>query len=106
MGVLSYLFLLLLVPLIKGDYKTSPFIKFHLNQGLVLAIIWVALAILSQINSWIFWSSWSFGVYGFINIILWLLNLGTGILAIIGLIGAAQDKMNELPIIGKIKILK
>ena len=38
MGVLSYLRILVLIPLLAGD-KSSPYVKHHANQGLVFFIL-------------------------------------------------------------------
>ena len=69
--------------------------KFHANQGLVLLILSVAIAI----------------VGGMIPIIGWFIILPFGeifvcVLAILGMVNAYNSKMKELPLIGKIKIIK
>ena len=51
MAILAYI--LFFVPLLAGAHKTSPFVKFHTNQGTVLflaAAVWgIAYSILSVI---------------------------------------------------------
>lgn len=102
MAVLSYLGLLVLIPIFAA--KNSPFARFHANQGLVLCIFMVAYGIVTAILNAILIAI-SYRLY-FIGTILSLLYIGFGILAIIGIVNAAQGKAKALPIIGKIKILK
>lgn len=99
MAVLAYFGILFLVPLLAA--KESKFAQFHANQGIVLCILWIAIGILNFILSMILRNaSW------ISSILCSLLYLVRGILAIIGIVNAAQGKAKELPIIGKIKILK
>ena len=97
MGVLSYIFILWLVPLLAA--RQSKFSMFHCNQGLVLFLVAVALGIANMI----------LGIpLAFIPVIGWLLSvllslsLGLGCLAlvIIGIINAATGKCKPLPVIG------
>ena len=83
-NVLSYLNLWLVGLLVAPNDQD---VKFHVNQGIILTIGWVAAGILSFILA--------FAIYVFI-----------GVLAIMGIINAAKGLQKELPLIGKIKILK
>ena len=78
-----------LIAYIAGDKEGA---KFHLNQGLVLAIVGVVASILSQIP------------------IIWILGLLVDIIyvvfMILGIISAAKGEEKPLPIIGNIQILK
>ncbi|MDE7399604.1 MAG: hypothetical protein K2N06_08770 [Oscillospiraceae bacterium] len=101
-GILAYLGWLVLVPILAGK---TEFSKFHANQGLVLAIAEIAVGIVVGV---------AVGVLMVllppIGIILGslsgLLGLAELILAIMGIVSAAQGEMKPLPIIGNIKILK
>ena len=114
MGILSYFGLLVLVPIFAAP--TSKFAKYHANQGVVLCIVMVAYSILSGILTAIIrvpttYSVWGisytdYGAPGWLTAILGLLWLPLGVLAILGIINAANGKCKELPIIGKFKILK
>ena len=104
MAILAYI--LFFIPLITGDHKKSPFVKFHTNQGTVLAIVAIAWSIIQQILKTILWSSYSWGIYGFISIIFSILSLAIGVLCILGIINAATGKTKELPLIGKFTIIK
>ncbi len=102
MGILAYFGPLCFIPMFAS--KDSKFARFHANQGLVLLIACVAWAIVSSIlNAIILAISWR--LY-FITSIISFLSIVFGILAIIGIINAANGKAKELPIIGKFKILK
>lgn len=102
MGVLAYLSWLVLIPIFAA--KDSRFARFHANQGLVLfiasAIFGVARWILSEILLAISWRLY------FVTIIISLFGLVFLALAIIGIVNAATGKAKELPVIGKIRILK
>ena len=89
MGVLCYLGLLWLVPLLAA--KNSPFVKFLLNQGLLVLII----ALASSILNWI----------PIINIFGWIVSVIAFAFAIIGIVNVCQGKAQELPLIGKYKLL-
>ena len=102
MAILSYIFFF--VPLLAGTYKTSPFVKFHANQGTVLAICaivyGVAYSILSVILAFI-------PILGWLLIaVLGLVSLVFPVLIILGIINVVNGKLAPLPIIGKFTILK
>lgn len=85
MGVLAYLGILVIIPYLTS--KDVPFVKFHVKQGAVLAIIEIILWLISGL----FWELWFF-----IN----LIELVLLILSIIGIINVVQNKEKELPVIG------
>jgi len=116
MAVLSYLGILVLVPLLTNAWKQSRFNKFHTNQGLVFAIFCIAWGIVYGILLAIVTAIFATRVYGvtvatgtgyglFVAIlgILWLIPLA---LMIMGIISAVQGTEKELPVIGKFKLLK
>lgn len=98
MAVLAYIGILVLIPIFAA--KDSKFARFHANQGLVLMIVEIAISVIIGILSWI-------PVVGvIISIIGGLVGLCAFVLAIIGIINAVNGKAKELPLIGKIRILK
>lgn len=104
MGVLSYLGILVLIPLLAGD-KSSPYVKHHANQGLVFFILSSIVDFLD--GKWIggFYSWFSFGG----NWFSWIVDLADFaclILLVMGIVSACKGTRQELPIIGKIRILK
>ncbi len=108
MGVLAYLGILVLVSIFAA--KESRFARFHANQGLVLLIaelgFGIIYSIVTSILANLLFSTGSFGVWGVLSTLLSLLSLVFLVLAIIGIINALNGKKKELPITGKITILK
>jgi uncharacterized membrane protein len=102
-GILAYLGILCLVPILAA--KDSPFAKYHANQGLVLFILWIVLAVGLNIVDLILVTILPSGL-GFITSILSLAYLGILILVILGVINAAAGKCVPLPVIGGIKLIK
>lgn len=83
--VLAYL--VFFIPLIvEGDKEVH---RFHANQGLLILL-------LNVISGVLVWTV-------FIPIIIGIFCL---VLMIMGMINASNDQMKELPLIGKIKIIK
>ncbi len=98
MGVLSYLGILVLIPLFAA--KESPFARFHCNQGIVLAVAEVVVSIAFRILRKLPLIGWIF------SIIAALAGIGMFVLAVIGIINAANGRAKELPIIGGFQIIK
>ena len=102
-AILSYFSLLVLIPIFAA--KDSKFARFHANQGLVLMIAevvyWIAVAIVTAIFMAINW--WLGSIF---STIFALGNILFLVLAILGIVAAAQGQYKTLPIIGKISILK
>ena len=91
MAVLAYLGILFLVPLFAA--KDSKFAQFHTNQGIILAILSLANCVLLLIP----FLGW---------IAAPLIGLCLTALTILGIVNVCTGKAQELPIIGKYKILK
>lgn len=100
MGILAYIGILWLIPLLAAG--NSRFARFHANQGLVLSLTGVILIVLVNILS--------FFAGMFALILIPLLSLASGafvfVLAIIGICNASQQKAQELPLIGRFRIIK
>lgn len=92
MAVLSYLGCLMLIPLFAG--RKNKFSKFHLNQGLVLFVTNVLLSVIVNCIPKIG------------SILAVFVSIVMLIFEIIGIVNAATGKVKELPLIGKIKIVK
>jgi uncharacterized membrane protein len=112
MSILAYI--VFFVPLIAGTHKTSPFARFHTNQGTVLAITSISLSVVMSIISAILtallfnpgtWGA-SLTISTIIGILWMVIGLAILALAILGIVNAAGGKMKPLPVIGKFKILK
>lgn len=95
MAIIGYIIpILFFIPLVT-DAKNSTFAKFHANQQLALLLACFVVNIVGVMIPLIGWF-----------IILPLGSLAILVFAIMGLVGAAQGKMNDLPLLGKIKIIK
>lgn len=90
-GVLAYIGILFIVPLLAA--KDSPFAKFHANQGAVLFIAGVAVNVVWVVPI----LGWIVGFFGWIAVL---------VLAVLGIINAANGKMEKLPLIGDFELIK
>lgn len=88
-------YILFFLPLIACP--DSKFGKFHANQGLLLLITNVVVAIVNVILGFIPFIGWLIG---------FLLWIGCVALFVMGLINGFTGKAKELPLIGKIRIIK
>ena len=104
MAVLSYLGILVLVPILAA--KDSPFAKFHATQGLNLLIVSVAWSIVSGIIGAILGAIGVTFLSVLWSIITWLVGIVIFLTMVIGILNAAQGKAKELPVIGGFRILK
>ena len=96
MSVLAYIGFLFLVPLLACP--NSKFARYHTNQGLVLFLLEFALGVI-------------LGIIPIAGLIIGGLLSAVGgiftlVLMIMGIINAAQGQAKELPLIGKITLLK
>lgn len=101
-SILSYLHILVLVPLFA--MKESPFTQYHARVGLNLLILHliaeIAGAMLHSLIGWIPVVGWIVGiVFGLLNAVLWGIS-------IFGIAAAAQGKARELTAFEPFKLLK
>ena len=98
MSIISYISLFVLVPMFLGG--DSKFTRFHVNQGLILAVVevlvWAIRGILGglPIVGWIF------------RIVCWLISFVCVVFSIIGILNAVNGRAKELPFIGGIRLVK
>jgi len=110
MAILAYI--IFFIPLLTGDYKKSPFVKYHTNQGTILfiasMIFAVAYSIVTGVLSALILRSFAlWGVWSAISTILGLLWLAPTAGCIYGIVNAATGKMKPIPLIGdKYTIIK
>ncbi len=82
-GIVAYLtWIGLLIAFLAGDKEGA---KFHINQALVILL---------------------FGLIGVIPFVGWIWDVFMVVCWFIGFIGALQGQENEIPLLGKIKIIK
>lgn len=83
MAIVAYI--IFFIPLLT-ESKNDPFVKFHVKQGLVLFLGWVAVAALSYVPVVMHFA--------------WILNLGLLVFMVIGIMNAVSGKKTPLPYIG------
>lgn len=93
MGILSYLGILVLIPILAA--KESPFARYHANQGLVLLLCEVGFSVASMILSVIFAFLGPLALLW--TLVSWLVSLAFLALLILGIVNAAQGMAKELP---------
>lgn len=85
MGILSYLGPLVIVPFLTA--KDQPFVKFHVKQGLVLAVI--------EIGMWVIGS-----MIWMLAPLFMIINIGVIVLSIVGILNVLNKKEVPLPLVG------
>lgn len=90
-SVVAYLGVLVMIPLFVA--RESRFARFHTNQGLVLFLF----GLISYVAGLIPYIGWIVGA---------AVSIFKLLLLIVGVLNAIKGEAKELPIIGKIKILK
>ena len=100
----SYLFWFTVIPMVYSS--ESKFIKYHANQGLVLAIAETIFLIITVIVSKILWI-WSRSTSLLVETMLIMIFIGVfGILSVIGIIHVILGKEKPIPTFGHIKLWK
>ena len=93
-----------MIPVIYSS--ESKFIKYHANQGLVLAIAETIFLVATVIVSKILWI-WSRSTSLLVETTLLIIFVGVfGILSLIGMIHVILGKERPVPTFGHIKLLK
>jgi uncharacterized membrane protein len=102
MGILAYLGPLVFVPMFAA--KNSKFARFHTVQGFNLFLLDIAYGIVAGVLNAIFFAIfWGTGLI--FSMLFSFISIAILVLAIIGIVNAAQGNKKELPIIGKLRIL-
>lgn len=84
-AILGYIFpILFFIPLLNE--KRSDFATFHSNQNLVVLISYV--------------------ICGIIPIVGWIASVFVFVCVVLGIISAAKGETKEMPLLGRIKIIK
>ena len=98
MGILAYVSWLVVIPLLFA--RNSKFARFHVNQGLVLAIAELVVVVVCGILDGIPLIGWIF------SLIESLVGLVCLIFAIIGVVNVVNGRAKELPFVGSFRIMK
>ncbi|MCM1090491.1 MAG: hypothetical protein NC092_13520 [Butyrivibrio sp.] len=89
-GIFAYLGIIFwIIGYAAGDREGA---KFHLNQGLVLAIGYIVFGLLSLIP--------------FVGCVAGIVTIVLLVFSIMGIVNVCNDQEKELPLIGKIQLLK
>jgi hypothetical protein len=97
-GILSYLGILWVVAYILNNNGKTAYGALHLRQGLGILLIYVAMWIVFFILGMALSSSMALlGIIGMVSLVIYL---GVLVLVILGIINAATNKMNPLPVVG------
>lgn len=91
MGIIAYI--IFFIPLLVA--KDSLFAKYHANQGLTLLLTLITINVVGSLIPVIGWM-----------VIIPLGNLLILVLAILGIVNAANGKQQPLPLIGKYTLIK
>lgn len=109
MAVLAYLGILVFIPMFAAP--NSKYARFHTKQGFNLFLLYIGYSIINflfrlvKVTRYV-WSIPYQTTPGILIFIGWLIGIPLFILSILGIINAVQGRAKELPIIGKIQILK
>ncbi len=91
-GIVAYITIFgWFVAYFAGDKENA---RFHLNQGLVVDLAFLAITILASVP------------IGIVRLAATLLNIVVFVFCIMGIVYAAQDQEKEIPLLGAFKILK
>lgn len=108
---LGYIPILFWLPMVAA--KDEPMAKDISNQGLLLLIAGIICNILSSFLSSIFYSFYDFIPFAFpfwssafINLIFGIISFALFICMIVGFVKALSGKFFEIPLIGKIRIIR
>lgn len=104
LALFAYLELLFLIPLLAAP--NSPYARFHTNQGLVLFLTSIVLGIVMIVVSVLLTLIGGFAGIAIAGVVNGLIGLCIFIFVILGIVNAVTGKAKELPVIGKIRILK
>ena len=97
MAVLAYLGILVFIPILAA--RNNKFAMFHAEQGLALFVTWVIVFIAFRFIDPIFNNMINMYFCGG-SIIYLVVRLFLFVLAIMGIINAAQGNVKEIPVIG------
>ena len=100
----AYLFWFTVIPMIYSS--ESKFIKYHANQGLVLAIAETIFLVVTVLAGKILWS-FSRSTSLLVETTMFLVFVGVfGMLSLIGIFNVIRGKEKPVPTFGHIKLLK
>jgi uncharacterized membrane protein len=107
-SMISYIPLVSLYFVVTSKFKESKYLHFHVNQGLVVTIGWVLSFFISEMLSALFTrdSMLLNNTPGWVSFISYILYCICFLATLFGIINTVNNSSKELPLIGKIKLLK
>lgn len=113
-ALISYLGVFAFIPYFLG--KSSKFVQYHAKQGMNLLIVWAAYIIvynllgLIKIGNTVTYLGHTYVTYEaspwWITFPMFIVGILISAIAITGIVYVCQGKAKELPLIGKLKIVK
>lgn len=109
MAVLAYLGILVLIPWFAAPQ--SRFARFHAKQGITLFLVDIAYSVIAALLSLIQTPHYYYffeymATPWYIDLLIFIIAIPIIVLTIMGIVNAVKGRAKELPIIGKIKIVK
>ena len=107
-AILSYIPFVPFYFVFTGKHKESKYLTFHANQGMLVTIVLIISIIVSILLKALFKRDSMIindvpGIISFISYLMYSISI---ILMLFGMINTSNDSSKELPLIGKITILK
>ncbi len=106
MSVLSYLGLLWLIPFFVNMRRNNPYVRFHMNQGLILLIISLILQVIGAVICAVLDFFWLDFISSIVGVAVDFIQFIIFVFEILGIVNVLKNTAKELPFIGFIQILK
>ena len=107
-AIISYIPFVSLYFIIKNKYKESKYLEFHVNQGLTITLLYVAVFFVDRVVGAVFSSNSLVlnSTPGLISLVIYSLYFILLLAMFFGIINTSNGLSKEIPIVGKIKLLK
>ena len=107
-AITSYIPFVPLYYIFASKHKGSKYLTFHVNQGLLVTFAWIISIVISLLLESLFKRESMIinDIPGWVSFISYLLYSASFLLTLFGAINTVNDCSKELPLIGKIKIIK
>jgi hypothetical protein len=108
MAMICYIPFVSILFMFNAKTKKSDYFLFHTNQGLVVTLLWVASYFISRMLESLFYrkSMVVNNEVGLISFISYILYCACFISTIYGIVTTFNGSSKEIPLLGKIKLLK
>lgn len=103
-AVLCYIAFLFIIPLIIR--RNSSYVKFHINQGINVCLLYAVIGVCKWLVNLIFGSFVFMPILIIINFVFSILTILCYAMMVLGIYYVVSGRAVELPIIGKIALLK